>query len=88
MNKTQNFVSRPILEVAIIEMCRIRKGDGFLPSEVLKWLFPESWEHFLEDIYIAMANMQKKGEIEVLKNGVEVFAEGFFDSELRIRPKS
>ena len=77
-----------ILTLAIMEMCRVRKGEEFRPEEVVKWLFPESWEYFVEDVYAAMYDLQKEGKIEVLENGEPVYSEGFANADLRIRSKS
>mgnify|MGYP006209743625 FL=1 len=77
-----------ILTLAIMEMCRVRKGEEFRPEEVVKWLFPESWEYFVEDVYAAMYDLQKEGKIEVLENGERVCSEEFTIADLRIRPKS
>jgi hypothetical protein len=77
-----------ILTLAIMEMCRVRKGEEFRPEEVVKWLFPESWEYFVEDVYAAMDVLQKQGKIEVLENGKQIFSKGIADANLRIRAKS
>ncbi|MCS4434442.1 DUF3253 domain-containing protein [Aquiflexum gelatinilyticum] len=77
-----------ILTLAIMEMCRVRKGQEFRPEDVVKWLFPESWEYFVEDVHAAMDDLQKKGKIEVLENGEPVCSQGFANADLRIRSKS
>ena len=77
-----------ILTLAIMEMCRVRKGEEFRPEEVVKWLFPESWEYFVEDVYAAMYDLQKEGKIEVLENREPICYEGFAIADLRIRSKS
>jgi len=77
-----------ILNLAVMEMCRVRRGEEFKPEDVVKWLFPESWEYFVEDVYAAIDDLQKEGKIEVLENGKQVCSKGFAGTDLRIRSKS
>ncbi|WP_376883479.1 hypothetical protein [Belliella marina] len=65
MDKKQNI---PILEIAILEMARVRKGRSFSPVEVLEWIFPQDWVHFLPEIVSETIRMQEEGKISIDSN--------------------
>jgi hypothetical protein len=46
-----------ILEIAILEMGRMKAGCSFLPSDVVKWMYPQDWEHFIPEVLHAMMNL-------------------------------
>jgi len=76
-----------ILSVAIMEMCRMRKGEGFCPSEVVKWLYPESWHHFMEDVLREMMVLYQIGQIEVTQNQIPLPPDRVPVGEVRIKGK-
>lgn len=69
---SRNYIEPNILAVAILEMCRMRKGQSFCPSDVVKWLYPQDWEFFLTDIRIEMMRLYKEGKVLVTQNGIPV----------------
>jgi len=77
----------PILAIAIMEMCRVKKGVSFCPSEVVKWLYPESWHHFMEDVTLEMMKLYQSGNIEVTQNHLPIPIEGIPKGEVRIKAK-
>ena len=63
---------KEILEVAILEMGRTIPGGSFCPEEVVKWIYPQAWEHFLDEVNDAMMHLYKEGKVVVTREGVEV----------------
>ena len=62
----------PVLETAIMEMGRQRKGKNFCPSEIVSWLFPQDWKHFMPDVQSEMMRLYQEGKIIVTQKGVPV----------------
>ncbi|SIS72053.1 DUF3253 domain-containing protein [Belliella pelovolcani] len=62
----------PILELAILEMGRMRKGKSFCPSEVVRWIFPEAWRNFMDEVYQEMMRLYQEGKIIVTQKGIPV----------------
>lgn len=69
---SRNYIEPNILALAILEMCRMRMGQSFYPSDVVKWLYPQDWEYFLTDIGIEMMRLYKEGKVLVTQNGIPV----------------
>ena len=61
-----------ILETAIFEMGRKMKGESFSPSEVVKWIFPQAWAHFMVDIEEVMMELYREGKISVTQAGKDI----------------
>lgn len=61
-----------VLRTAILDFCRRRKGKPFSPSEVVRQMFPEDWELFLDEIQAEMIRMYREGLIHVTQNGIPV----------------
>jgi hypothetical protein len=61
-----------ILETAILEMGRMKAGCSFLPSDVVKWMYPQDWEHFIPEVLHAMMNLYLAGKIMVTQNGIPI----------------
>lgn len=61
-----------ILEVAILEKGRTTPRKRFCPEEVVQWIYPEDWEHFLDEVNEAMMHLYREGKIEVTQKGVEI----------------
>lgn len=66
MTKYQNI---PILEIAILEMARMKMGKSFSPEEVIQWIFPDAWQNFIPDILLEIERLHQEGKIKVLENG-------------------
>jgi len=64
--------SYTILETAILEMGRMKAGNSFLPSDVVKWIYPQDWEHFIPEVLDAMMSLYKAEKISITKNGIPV----------------
>ncbi|HLT06640.1 MAG TPA: DUF3253 domain-containing protein [Cyclobacteriaceae bacterium] len=74
-----------ILETAIIEMGRLSKGKSFSPEDVAKWMYPTSWEYFLEDVEETMMEMYRAGKIAVLQHDKAVATDVLPDGPVRIK---
>jgi Protein of unknown function (DUF3253) len=61
-----------VLRTAILEMCRQKKKDAFYPDEVLKLMFPQDWEQFLEEILTVALEMYKEELILITQNGMPI----------------
>ncbi|WP_215225683.1 hypothetical protein [Echinicola shivajiensis] len=54
-----------ILEIAILEMARQRGNTPFELYEVIKWIFPQDWQHFTSEIELAAHNLALIGKIDL-----------------------
>lgn len=52
-----------ILEIAILEMARQKGNTPFELYEVIKWIFPQDWQHFTSEIESAAHNLALIGKI-------------------------
>lgn len=73
-----------ILEQAIMEMGRLSKGASFAPADVVKWVYPTSWEYFIKDVEEVMMELYREGRIAVTQNDREIPKEGIPDGAVRI----
>ncbi|MCH7415544.1 hypothetical protein MM213_18730 [Belliella sp. R4-6] len=62
MKKTLNI---SILEVAILEMGRMKNGEPFHPLEVIKWIYPQDWSHFFKDLESETNRLINEGKVFV-----------------------
>ncbi|WP_194974436.1 DUF3253 domain-containing protein [Aquiflexum lacus] len=62
------YIEPNILEIAILEMCRLKKEDSFSPTDVVKWLYPQHWIYFISEAEEAMMKLHRSGKIIVLEN--------------------
>ena len=62
----------PILELAILEMGRLQRGKTFCPSEVVRWIFPEAWSYFMDEVNEEMMRLYQEGKIIVTQSGIPV----------------
>lgn len=76
-----------ILAIAIMEMCRMKKGESFCPSEVVKWIYPTSWPHFLVDVIREIMELYQMGKIEVIQNQTPISPDKIFVGEVKIKGK-
>lgn len=74
-----------ILETAIFEMGRKAKGESFSPSEVVKWIFPRAWPHFMADIEEVMMRLYREGKISVTQSGKEIQKDRLPKGPVRIK---
>lgn len=74
-----------ILETAILEMGRKNGDKSFCPSEVVKWIFPQDWPHFMVDIQEPMMRLYREGKISITQSGNEIPKEGLPDGPVEIR---
>lgn len=47
-------------------------GKSFCPSEVVQWIFPVDWRHFIVDVEEEMMKLYKEGKISVTLEDKEV----------------
>lgn len=64
--------NRGILEIAILEMGRLKGGKSFLPTEVVKWIYPQDWSSFLPDLLLAVVKLQKEEKIRTTLNEIPI----------------
>lgn len=62
-------IEKDILVLATMEMAKRRKGSSFCPSEVVRWLYPQDWRHFMEEEKKAMMWLYRKGLLEIRQGG-------------------
>ena len=73
-----------ILEQAIMEMGRLSRGASFAPADVVKWVYPTSWEHFTEDVKDTMMELYREGKIAVTQNNREIPKDRIPEGPVRI----
>lgn len=61
-----------VLRTAILDFCRRRENMPFSPAEVVRQMFPEDWELFMEEIREAMMQLYQEGLILVTLDGIPV----------------
>jgi hypothetical protein len=84
-----NEINPKILETAILEMGRLRGEATFCPSEVVRWLYPQSWRYFMEDIQTEALRLHKEGKIVILQKGSLVQPDSPLKGPIRIKvPKT
>lgn len=80
-----------VLRVAIMDYCRRKKGKPFCPSEVVRQMFPEDWELFMEDIHNEMVFLFQEELIHVTQDGKPIDLKGNptgpFKIVGRVKPK-
>lgn len=77
-----------VLKTAILEMCRQKKNEDFCPSDVVKLMFPEDWEQFVEEVNSTALEMNREGLILIIQNGNVLKADSFPINPTRIRSKN
>ncbi len=73
-----------ILEQAILEMGRLSRGASFTPADVAQWLYPTSWEYFVEDVKDTMMELYREGKIAVTQSDHEISKEQIPEGPVRI----
>ena len=58
-----------VLRVAILYFCRRKKGKPFDPAEVVRQMFPQDWELFMEEILAEAHQMSQEGLIQLTQAG-------------------
>jgi hypothetical protein len=69
MDFPKNYIEPNILRLAILEMIRMKGNSSFCPSEVVRWIYPNAWEYFMEEVRTEMMQLYRLGEISVTHNG-------------------
>lgn len=47
-------------------MGRMKRGDAFQALEVLKWMFPQDWIHFVNELELETLRLVNEGKVNVL----------------------
>jgi hypothetical protein len=68
MLEKRHYIEPNILEIAILEMCRLKKDESFSPTDVVKWIYPQHWDHFISEAKEAMIELHRLGKIIVMEN--------------------
>jgi hypothetical protein len=50
----------------------MRRGSNFCPSEVVRWMYPQDWRHFMEDVRTSMMDLYRHGKIVVTQGGIPI----------------
>lgn len=71
--ETKNqHIETNILRQAILEMLRMQRNSSFCPSKVVRWIYPQHWRHFMEDVQVEMMELYREGKIDVTQQGVAI----------------
>lgn len=73
-----------VLRTAILDFCRRKKGAPFYPSEIVRQMYPEDWELFVEDLLEELGRMKKERLIELSKDGELLNLEELADGPVSI----
>lgn len=69
INERNQFIEPNPLRQAILEMIRLRGDASFCPSEVVRWIYPQAWRVFMDDLMSEMMTMYREGLINVTQMG-------------------
>lgn len=72
INERNQFIEPNPLRQAILEMIRLRGDASFCPSEVVRWIYPQAWRIFMEDVRKEMMCLYQEGLINVTQQGVSI----------------
>lgn len=79
-----NYIEPNIIALAILEMCRMRKEQSFCPSDVVKWLYPQDWKFFLQEVRKEMMHLYREGKVMITQNGIPVHPDASPEGPVRI----
>lgn len=65
-----------------------KKGNPFSPLEVIRQMYPQSWENFVPEILEVMMQMNSEGLIKVVLDGRDIFPKHFPTGKEEILPVS
>lgn len=57
-----------ILRIAILDMLRRKKSAPFSPVGVVQQMYPEDWQHFMDDVLLKMMEIYREGLLEVTED--------------------
>ncbi len=66
-------------------MGRRRGASTFCPSEVVRWLYPQDWELFMDDVKTEMMLLYQEGLILVSQNGQPIKTNSLPKGPVRIK---
>ncbi|MDR7128296.1 hypothetical protein J2X69_000624 [Algoriphagus sp. 4150] len=75
-----------VLRTAILDMLRRKKGESFPAAEVVEQMFPQDWEHFLEEVNKEAVNLYREGLISIKWNEHQTEAGAYKTDSLQILP--
>ena len=64
-----NYIDKGILVLATMEMAKRKKEIAFCPTDVVKWIYPNDWESFLDDENEAVVWLYENGCITLENEG-------------------
>nr|WP_245189366.1 DUF3253 domain-containing protein [Lunatimonas salinarum] len=64
----------------------MRGTASFCPSEVVRWMYPSSWRHFMPAVRDAMMKLYRQNLISVTQKGIEVDKNFLPKGPVRIQP--
>lgn len=73
-----------VLRTAIVDFCKRRKGTTFYPSEIVRMMFPQDWELFVEDLEAELKKMQEENLIEIRQDDKRLTPEQNSDGPVSI----
>lgn len=54
-----------VLRTAILDMLRRKKGESINSSDVVRQMYPQDWEQFLEDVNTEILELYRVGLISI-----------------------
>jgi len=54
-----------VLRTAILDMLRLKKGESFNSSEVVRQMYPQDWEQFLEEVNTEIFELYREGLLSI-----------------------
>ncbi|MBD3628886.1 DUF3253 domain-containing protein [Cyclobacterium sp.] len=64
-----DYLKQGILVLATMEMAKRRRGSSFCPSDVVRWLYPNDWRHFMEEEMEAAMWLFDQDLLEIRQDG-------------------
>ncbi len=68
-------------------MGRLKKGEFFNPLEVIQWIFPQDWKHFIPELNEEVEKLMHEGEIQFAEDGETAFPLDLEKNTIRIKTK-
>ncbi len=77
-----------VLRIAILDFCRRSKETPFCPADIVRQMFPEDWELFIEDVLNELALMHQEGLVVLMRDGVVLSMLEYVDERVMVVGKS
>lgn len=75
-----------VLRTAILDKLRRTKGRSISTSEIVKQMYPEDWELFLDDVNSVALEMCKEGVLNIISADQSMTLDSSNSKDLQLKP--